>query len=277
LTAKELLYKQLHLYNLKYDYILPFKHEHNKLLKDIKDMLERNVKLSKIKKYLKKELDKLYSIVRENIEVLEKDILMYYNVTKDDKKVLMLGLNIDDIIKNRINVHYNMLIQRYVQQDLQINNIKKNTNRRVLSIVNDYTKVLSNKSIEKLEEENNIKGWVYSAILDRRTSTLCISLNNKFYSYKRYKKRSNLPYIPNVNTHIGCRSMLITIFSEDNIKDFKNISFDEMLKTDKYEAEKLLGKKRYKLFIDNKLNSYDIFDYKNRRFYTIEELKARIT
>jgi hypothetical protein len=190
----------------------------------------------------------------------------------------MLGLNIDDIIKNRINTHYNLLIQRYVQKDLQINNIKKNTNRRVLSIVNDYTKVLSDKSVQKIEEgENDIKGWLYSAILDRRTSTLCISLNNKFYSYKRYKKRSNLPYIPNINTHIGCRSMLITIFENDDVKDFKNISFDEMLKTDKYEAKKLLGKKRYELFIDNKLNAKDIFDFKNRKFYTIEELKVRIT
>jgi hypothetical protein len=163
-----------------------------------------------------------------------------------------------------------------VQNDIQTNLIKKNTNRRVLSIVNDYVKVLSNTSIEKLEEgENNIKGWVYSIILDRRTSTLCISLNNKFYSYKKYKKRSNLPYIPNVNTHIGCRSMLITIFENDNIKDFKNITLDEMLKQDKYEAKKLLGEEKYKLFVDNKYSAKDIFDFKNRRFYTIQEMLAR--
>jgi len=276
LTAKELIYKQMHLYNLKYDYIQPFKQEHNKLLKDIKDMLDRNVSLSKVKKYLKKELKSLYNIVRENIDILEEDIPLYYNVSKNNKKALMMGLDIDDIIENRINSHYNNLIQKYVQNDIQTNLIKKNTNRRVLSIVTDYVKVLSNTSIQKLEEnENNIKGWVYSIILDRRTSTLCISLNNKFYSYKKYKRRSNLPYIPNVNTHIGCRSMLITIFENDNIKDFKNISLDEMLKQDKYEAKKLLGEERYKLFVDNKYSAKDIFDFKNRRFYTIQEMLAR--
>ena len=70
---------------------------------------------------------------------------------------------------------------------------------------------------------------------------------------------------------------LVSDFENDDVKDFKNISFDEMLKTDKYEAKKLLGKKRYELFIDNKLNAKDIFDFKNRKFYTIEELKVRIT
>ena len=276
MTAKELIYKQMHLYNLKYDYILPFKREHNELLKNIKDMLDRNVSLSKVKKYLKKELKSLYNIVRENIDILEDDIPLYYNVSKDNNKALMMGLDIDNIIENRINSHYNNLIQKYVQNDIQTNLIKKNTNRRVLSILNDYVKVLSNTSIEKLEErDNNIKGWIYSIILDRRTSNLCISLNNKFYNYKKYKKRSNLPYIPNVNTHIGCRSMLITIFKNDNIKDFKNISLDEMLKQDKYEAKKLLGEERYKLFVDNKYSAKDIFDFKNRRFYTIQEMLAR--
>jgi len=71
--------------------------------------------------------------------------------------------------------------------------------------------------------------------------------------------------------------MLITIFENDNIKDFKNITLDEMLKQDKYEAKKLLGEERYKLFVDNKYSAKDIFDFKNRKFYTIEELKVRIT
>jgi hypothetical protein len=66
------------------------------------------------------------------------------------------------------------------------------------------------------------------------------------------------------------------VLEQDNLNEFKekyNVSLNDFLKTNKHEAIKIIGKKRYNLFINNNLKAEDIFNYKERRYYTVQEIK----
>jgi len=188
---------------------------------------------------------------------------------------LMMGLNLDEVIASRVNSHFKRLLSAMLSNELPTNKIKSKELNQTISTTTDYLKVVRSNATMQIENNHNIKGWLYSSILDRRTSGLCLSLNNKFYRADKYKNRSNLPWIPNVNTHPHCRSILITIFENDDISKFKNVDLGTFLhdKDNEYEVRKLLGATKYQLFKDNELTLFDIFDYKKRGFKTIKEIR----
>jgi hypothetical protein len=50
--------------------------------------------------------------------------------------------------------------------------------------------------MDELLMEDGIKGWLSIAILDNRTSAICIGYNNRFYTKKKYGTRDNVPSPP---------------------------------------------------------------------------------
>ena len=269
--------------NQQYNYITHFKNSNNEILNKIRNMQDKGYGLTTIKKYLYSHLKELYKYVKKDIEDIQNSnnelIKLAYNYDKDinNKSTFTMGMNLDDLINAKIYYHLNLVIRDLIIDELKVNAIKRKTINSITTSTYDYLKSDRQHIIGQIEKSNtNIKGWLYSAILDRRTSNLCISLNNKFYSRKVYKDRSKLPYIPNVNTHPNCRSILITIYKDDDIKDYKGLSIQEFIKNEKYEVKKLLGTKKYKLMIENNLSFNEIFNYKNNKFYTNKEIEQKI-
>jgi len=269
--------------NQQYNYITHFKNSNNEILNKIRNMQDKGYSLTTIKKYLYSHLKELYKYVKKDIEDMQNSnnelIKFAYNYDKDINTLttFTMGMNLDDLINAKIYYHLNLIVRDLIINELKVNTIKRKTLNSITSTTYDYLKADRQYIITQIEKsDNNIKGWLYSAILDRRTSNLCISLNNRFYSKKVYKDRSKLPYIPNVNTHPHCRSILITIYKGDNIADYKGLSIKEFITNEKYEVKKLIGARKYKLMIDNNLSFNEIFNYKNNKFYTNEEIKQKI-
>ena len=272
------------LLNQKYSYIDDFKISNRELLFKIRDLLDRGKKLKYIKKYLHKELIELYNIPMQGIEdLINQQVDIFNNISEykvdklNNNDVFTMGLNLKDLINAKIYYHLNLVVKDLINSNLHTNMIKSKVVNNISSSTYDYLKAYREDLYTQIDKkDNNIRGWLYTAILDRRTSKLCIGLNNRFFSRKVYKYRSSLPYIPNVNTHRRCRSSLITIYKDDDIKEFKNLSLDEFVKNEKYEVKKLIGEKKYKLLIDNNLSFSDIFDNKNFKFYSNKEIISKM-
>jgi hypothetical protein len=281
LNPSDIIKIELNAFKIEYPFIGDFKATLNKKLIDkVKSMLDKNISLRYIKAYIRKELEDYYkSKIKLQLLQLKEEQLKSFEINPNAniKNALVFGLSLDDLIKSRINTHFKSLLQLATTPNLNlndINKIKKANTYAMSSLTYNYLKANRNLAYEYIEMQykSDIKGWLYSAILDRRTSTICLTLNNKFYEFKRYKKRSNLPYIPNINTHINCRSMLLTIYNGEDISKYKNKTLDEFLKSEPYEAKKLLGEKRYKLYKENKLKAEDLINFKQKKFYPIKDL-----
>jgi len=279
MTAKDVLNLELYALNIKYSFLKDYKLKHRQLLQDVQTMLSENTSLKIIKVYIKRRLKNIYRDVENSILELSKENFNLLTNTKYNKSdIFAMGLTLGEMIQSRINTHYKDIIN----QSLSDNQISMQKTKRkhlnvVTSMTTDYLKVTRNKAYAVIEKQSNdLIGWLYTAMLDRRTSTLCISLNNKFYSRKVYKSRGELPRIPNVSTHIHCRSILIPIYHLDEKKKYQNITLDEFIINDSIEARKLIGDRKYKLMIENKLDAKDIFDYRRRKFYTIKEIKESL-
>jgi hypothetical protein len=279
-SAKDFIKFELLAMDLKYPIISKFKENNRDLLKEVSYRLNNGDSASKIKKYIYLKLKALYEMVSNDLLCLSIEqgnlMLDIKNYKINENNTLVMGLNLEELITGRIHYHTNLILQDYIREDLKVNAIKRKTLNSLISLNSDYLKANRESIYQTIEENNDIKGWLYTAVLDRRTSGLCISLNNRFYSAKVYKNRGSVPYRPNVNTHRNCRSLLITIFKDDNVNDYKSIGLKEFLKDEKYEAKKLLGIKKYKLFVENKLDIKDVFNFKNNKFYTNKEIIANL-
>jgi len=281
LTPEEIILLELHQFNIKFNYLPDYKKAHNELLNWIRNKLDNNIPIKKIKKQLLDKLKEMYHLVNLDINIVALEMLELLEVPKSiyvADNITMLGLSLDELIISRVNTHFRDLLKQYQSQNIEVNKTKRKELNSTVRMSNDYIKVVKDSGIAYLEkkESRKIKGWLYSAILDRRTSKLCTSLNGKFYSKKIYPTRQDLPYIPLVSTHPNCRSVLLTVLDQDNLKEFKekyNVSLEYFLKNNKYEAIKIIGKDRYNLFINNNLKAEDIFNYKERRYYTVKEIK----
>ena len=207
------------------------------------------------------------TLIDNQIEIISKSF--NYDVERvNNNDVFTMGLNLNDLINAKIYYHLSLIVNNVIQNELPVNKIKSKTVNNISSSTYDYLKAYRTVLYNQVEKkQDNIKGWLYNAILDRRTSKLCIGLNGRFWSRKVYKDRSSLPYVPNVNTHRRCRSTLITIYKDDDVKEFRDLTFDEFVKNEKYEVKKLIGDKKYKLMIDNNLSFHDIYNSKDFKFY----------
>lgn len=139
-----------------------------------------------------------------------------------------------------------------------------------------------------------IKGWVYNAVLDTRTSDLCRAYDNLKWDIDKKPIGHNLPFRqPPSQTHWRCRSTIIPWIKswreigidEDEITDRtrssldgyapQDMSFNDWLKKQSKERiEDTLGKGRAELFLQGKITMKDLISQQGRTL-TLRELKEK--
>ena len=279
LTIDQLVKLEAFLTRNDYPFIKDYKIKHDRLLKAIRDLIEDGQTIKQIKPKLLKEVKELYKDMIVNIENLgvEQSKVIYDEVALPYEPLkltpLVLGLSLRDMIKSRIGTHYRGIVTTITSKEFKINQIKRSQLNATTGLISSYLKSVREFTYGKVERDPKLRGWLYSAILDRKTSNLCISLNGKVYLIEQYPTRSQLPYIPNVSTHLRCRSILIPFYKDDNPKRLLEYDVKDFAKDRPYELKMLIGEKKFKLLQDNDLSFDDIFNFKSRRFYTIKEIK----
>lgn len=103
----------------------------------------------------------------------------------------------------------------------------------------------------------------YSAILDGRTTLICMSLDGKVYDI--YKG-------PRPPQHVGCRSIIIPLTG--GVEAFTDSYEDWLRRQSAEEQVEILGFRKAKLFRDGKL-SLDRFVDRRGNELTLDELEAR--
>ncbi len=242
----------------------------NKTLKFIK----KKINQAKISKNLLKNLTK-------GIEIQAK-ILLGKTKKIDQNKIIYEGLNIKEIIKRHKNNVQNSAIrfannlnnikeseyQQYFERELK--SYKKSTEaiyRTVSSVErNGFEAEIDKKEINR----DGISGWTSIAVLDRRTSAICAGLHGKFYSYKEYKSRGNIPNPP--PRHSRCRSVLYRVSNGENPKNYIKETLTSFLKRNPEIAVEIMGKNKYLLFKNNKIKANSFVDITGGRFLTNEEI-----
>lgn len=145
--------------------------------------------------------------------------------------------------------------------------IRKDTilsaSKRIRDIIKTYSKAERERVRDRFKKSDN--GWISLAVLDSKTSAICLSLHNKIY---KVKNRSDVPNKP--PRHFGCRSILVPYEGK------KDITIEEYFKENDDEAKALLGERKYKLFADGKLKIKGFLDIANGRMFTIKEIEKFI-
>ena len=259
----------------KYEQITQFKKTHSDILRKLKDKLEDGKKVSTIRLWLYKVLQELYAPVRNEIDTLSLEHFELGQPIPTTKLGVpyMMGMTINELINSRIKTHFRDLVSQYTTGVIETNKSKKRALNATTGIYHDSLKVCREQGYDK-RSKKGVKGWQYIAMLDRRTSGLCISLNGRIWLKSTYGSRGNVPYTPNVNTHPRCRSILVEIRFSDTTNHVQTL--DEFIDDDKNEARKMMGEKKYKLFIDGNLSAKDVFNPKGRKFLTNQEIQAML-
>lgn len=121
---------------------------------------------------------------------------------------------------------------------------------------------------------SNIKGWMSIAVLDNKTSAICLSLHNKFYSIEDYKTRFDIPH--QIPRHPHCRSMFVTVFKDKSIQSYKGKNLETFLMQNPTQGKELMGIKKYEMFQQEKIKLTNFVDLKNGRYFTNAEIKKRL-
>lgn len=136
------------------------------------------------------------------------------------------------------------------------------------------------KADEIAYNDFNVTSFKSVSVLDSRTSFLCASLDGKVYDMT-YDKIPNKP-----PRHFRCRSKIVPKSDIDSNRaqngdnkgqiSNKTTFNDWFAKQSPKFQEGYLGKARYELYKDNKLNIRDFVDIKDGSRYTIEEIKKHL-
>lgn len=123
--------------------------------------------------------------------------------------------------------------------------------------------------------DTDIKGWMSIAVLDNKTSAVCMSLHNKFYEKgDQYKTRFDLPY--QIPRHPNCRSMFVAVFKGKSIQSYKEKNLETFLLENETRGKELMGIEKYRLFKEKNIKLVNFVDLKGKRFYTNSEIKKRL-
>lgn len=122
--------------------------------------------------------------------------------------------------------------------------------------------------------QESVRGWISVAVLDSRTSAICAGLHNKFYSVKEFKSRSDVPNKP--PRHPNCRSILVTVWTGTDIRNFKGQNLNTFLKRNPKVAEDIMGIEKYRLWSGGKAKIDKYIDLKGGRFYRNDEIISRL-
>jgi SPP1 gp7 family putative phage head morphogenesis protein len=119
-----------------------------------------------------------------------------------------------------------------------------------------------------------VKGWISVAVLDNKTSAICVRLHNTFYSKERYATRFDIPF--QIPRHPNCRSTFVTVFKGRSIQSYKGKNINTFLNNNPTQGEAILGIEKYRLFKEGKKKITSFIDIKGRKFYTNAEIKKRL-
>lgn len=254
LTIKEVIKKlqEINLFISSYDF--------NQLNKKDQD---------KIKSDLKKLLDELYLDVynsaKKEIEEINQTL-----APKEEKSnpflvlsALFLGFTFKQMLERQKNAQI-----LSINKDISfLGKVRRDTilsaSKRIRDIIKTYSKAEREKVRDKFETSDT--GWISLAVLDSKTSAICLSLHNKVY---KVKNRSDVPNKP--PRHFGCRTIL------EPYDGKKDITIEEYFKENDDEARALLGERKYKLFADGRLKIKGFLDVANGKMFTIKEIEQFI-
>lgn len=142
---------------------------------------------------------------------------------KDIKRILdatIEGKNYSDRIwsnKNKVAKVIKKEMKDFLQGNTNVNDIYKvvkdrfNQNAYITRrLVQNEVGRVQNEANELWAKDNGIEYQLFDATLDNKTTELCQSLDGTVYRADDPNKR-----IPNINTHVNCRSCLISLPNKD--------------------------------------------------------------
>lgn len=273
------------------DSILVKLDKENLNLRDIEDInryvdreFEDNIFNEKLKEEVNNELvalTALYFAFQEKLmqvkltDKIKKAILDYQNddITgyKLNELIEQSKLSSKAKIKAIIKANWSLKEKAY-KEELRKASVEK-IDRDLNSILLTTAKHLREKTLNEPSLNEDIEGWISIAILDNRTTPICIKLHKEFYSKAIYKDRFNIPNLP--PRHIKCRSAVVR--TKDYTQDARmaDLSFGDFLLENEDIGIDILGQKKYELF---KTGRYDIKNFisNENRFFTLKELEDRL-
>jgi len=279
MLAKDLILLELKMLRVEYPFMIDFKKNHSDILRKLRGYLNDGKSLKSVKSWLIEALKELYYNAEPKIKEIAEMQHQEITDSKIDPNMLIIGLTLREVINNRISTHYRSLLNQYNQEEVSVNKNKSNANKALISIVNDYTKSVREQAYAKKPREKykvdgrKLKGFLSVGVIDKRTSNICIKLNNVFYPISKYKKRSDIPNLP--PRHPNCRTLIVNIYKDDNIKDFEEITLTDLFKEYPNEFKRLVGSKKYDIMRNKKITPNDIFDKNRTKFLTIKEIEER--
>lgn len=161
-------------------------------------------------------------------------------------------------------------IQKFIREEF--NRFEKNTElfwRTNAKAGREY----GYQEVDRASKEQ-IRGWMSIAVLDNRTSAICVGLHNKFYSIKNYKRRGDVPDKP--PRHPNCRSIVITVWKGTDIRQFKGENLNTFLKRNPETAKDIMGIEKHRLWSEGRAKIDKYIDLKGKRFYRNDEIVKRL-
>lgn len=257
------------------------------LLNSIKSKLEANRPIKEIKKMIYDSdinsdmQDTLQSMANEQVS----------NITGDDENVSLTeeafaGYTFKESIKLRKEATQKRAIS-FMARAKEILKDGKSVQKIIDEEMTKYKREIESfyrtqmKSVReygyaKVDKKNSkeVKGWISIAILDNKTSAICMALHNKFYSADDYKNRFEIPNKP--PRHPNCRSILMTVYKGKSIQSYKGKNLETFLEQNPNTGKELMGIEKYRLFKEKKVKLTNFVDLKGKRFYTNSEIKKRL-
>ena len=280
---EKILKEELRFENIRYSSFKNFKDTITEIYEKLKIKYEDKTEFSikdkiKIKQEINLFLNKVY-IDLEN--ELSKEIEEQFKILEEKEKVspiLLLGLvfgglTFSDMILKQKNYHLSIL-------NTMVNSNKIEKKYFISNAINEQLRTIAGTISKKGREEirNKVKnkqiiGWKSVAVLDGRTSSICLSKHNKFYSIEQYKNRNEIPDLP--PRHYNCRSIIISIYNEEEKEEIGE-DLNTFFKENEADALDILGVNRFKLFKEGKIDFKSFIDLRGGRLYTLEEIKERL-
>lgn len=121
---------------------------------------------------------------------------------------------------------------------------------------------------------SNIKGWLSVAVLDSRTSAICIHYHNQFYPFGKYTDRGDIPNRP--PRHPRCRSILFMVPGDADVKKFKSKSLKDFFRENPETGKDIMGKEKYRLWEGGKSKVESYIDIVGGRWYRNDEIVKRL-
>lgn len=164
-------------------------------------------------------------------------------------------------------------VRRGTPIDLLLRTEIEKRNNSEEAFFDDLNKQYRSYVYNEVDQGLNIRGWISIAILDKRTSAICQSLHNQFYSIKDYKSRLELPDLP--PRHPRCRSSIITVEEGYKVQDYVSQDLNTYFKRNPSDAIEMLGEEKYKIWKQSGVNASRLYNARKRKLYSNKELKRK--